>query len=141
MSGIRIGVRASGLRDTALPGSYLPGRDLQGAQGATVRGSAPRGSDLQGAGWRKSSRSGPTGGNCVETASLPGGAVAVRDSRYPGGPALIFTAERWDAFVSGLKPRALRLPETLPENVWRVPLPLSGTRHSPQTPGTKPGTR
>jgi Domain of unknown function (DUF397) len=133
MSRIRIGIRAGGLPGSALPGRDLPGGDLQGA--------AVYGRDLHGAGWRKSSRSGPTGGNCVETASLPGGAVAVRDSRYPGGPALIFTAARWDAFVSGLKPRALRLPETLPENVWRVPLPLSGTRHSPPNARNEARTR
>ena len=67
----------------------------------------PTGQRSSGArGWRKSSWSGPTGGNCVESAALPGGAVAVRNSRHPGGPALIFTAARWDAFVSGLKPRA-----------------------------------
>lgn len=71
-----------------------------------MRASDLQGSDLQGTGWRKSSWSGPTGGNCVESAALPGGAVAVRNSRHPGGPALIFTAARWDTFVSGLKPRA-----------------------------------
>jgi hypothetical protein len=53
--------------------------------------------------WRKSSRSGPTGGNCVEMAALSfRGAVAVRDSRQPDGPALIFTAATWQAFTGGL---------------------------------------
>ena len=52
--------------------------------------------------WSKSSRSGPTGGNCVEVAFLPGGDVAVRNSRYPGGPALIFTPAEWDAFLGGV---------------------------------------
>jgi hypothetical protein len=32
----------------------------------------------------------------------PGGAVAVRDSREPDGPALIFTAATWQAFTGGL---------------------------------------
>ncbi len=30
-------------------------------------------------------------------------AVAVRDSKNPAGPALIFTAAEWDAFVGGAK--------------------------------------
>jgi len=49
--------------------------------------------------WRKSRRSGPQGGNCVEVAQLPDGRVAVRDSRHPAAPALVFTAAEWDAFV------------------------------------------
>jgi Domain of unknown function (DUF397) len=63
-----------------------------------------RASELQGVTWVKSSRSGPTGGNCVEMAALPGGTVAVRNSRYPGDPALVFTATEWDAFVRRLDP-------------------------------------
>ena len=53
--------------------------------------------------WRKSSRSGPQGGNCVEVAYLPGGRVAVRDSRRPAGPALVFTPAEWAAFVGGAR--------------------------------------
>lgn len=34
--------------------------------------------------WRKSSRSGGTGGNCIELASIG----AVRDSKNPSGPVL-----------------------------------------------------
>ena len=56
---------------------------------------------LTGAPWVKSSRSAPTGGNCVEVAFLPGGQVAVRNSRQPGGPALVFTAPEWAAFIGG----------------------------------------
>jgi hypothetical protein len=59
--------------------------------------------ELTGARWVKSSRSGPTGGNCVEVAFLTGGMVAVRNSRHPGGPALMFSAQEWDAFVGGAK--------------------------------------
>ena len=81
-------------------------RIRNGMRASDLQGSDLQGSDLRGTGWRKSSWSGPTGGNCVESAALPGGTVAVRNSRHPGGPALIFTAARWDAFVSGLKPRA-----------------------------------
>jgi hypothetical protein len=30
------------------------------------------------------------------------GAVAVRDSKDPSGPALLFTAAEWDAFSAGM---------------------------------------
>jgi hypothetical protein len=60
-------------------------------------------SELAGARWTKSSLSGPTGGNCVEVARLGDGQVAVRNSRHPSGPALVFTAAEWDAFVRGAK--------------------------------------
>jgi Domain of unknown function (DUF397) len=53
--------------------------------------------------WIKSSYSGPTGGNCVEAAALPDGEVAVRDSKTPGGPALVFAAAAWGAFVGGVR--------------------------------------
>ena len=59
--------------------------------------------ELQHVTWIKSSHSGPTGGNCVETAALPGCEVAVRDSKVPGGPALIFSAAAWGAFVGGVR--------------------------------------
>lgn len=50
--------------------------------------------------WRKSSYS-TNVGNCVEvTVNLPG-VVAVRDSKDPVGPALVFTADEWRAFLSG----------------------------------------
>ena len=56
---------------------------------------------LAGLTWLRSQRSGPTGGNCVEVAFLPSGEVAMRNSRDPGGPALIFTRLEWDAFLGG----------------------------------------
>ncbi|MGK5737461.1 DUF397 domain-containing protein [Micromonospora sp. URMC 103] len=40
--------------------------------------------------WRKSTRSGASGGNCVEVADNPPGIVAVRDSKDPSRPALTF---------------------------------------------------
>jgi len=60
-------------------------------------------SELDGVNWRKSRRSGPQGGNCVEIAHLPNGQVAVRNSRFPSGPALIFTSPESDAFLGGAK--------------------------------------
>ncbi|MFC8919911.1 DUF397 domain-containing protein [Streptomyces sp. NPDC047821] len=52
--------------------------------------------------WTKSSHSNATG-NCVELAALPGGRVAVRNSRDPLGPALIYTREEIAAFVAGAR--------------------------------------
>jgi hypothetical protein len=60
-------------------------------------------SALAGVTWIKSRHSGPTGGNCVEVAFLADGGTAVRNSRYPGGPALIFTRAEWDAFLGGAR--------------------------------------
>jgi hypothetical protein len=59
--------------------------------------------ELENATWRKSARSGPDGGNCVEVAELPGRRRSVRDSKNPTGPALVFTAEEWAAFIGGVK--------------------------------------
>ena len=53
--------------------------------------------------WQKSRRSNPSG-NCVELAVLPGGAgIALRNSRYPDGPALVYTSAEIAAFVQGAK--------------------------------------
>ncbi|MEU4235660.1 DUF397 domain-containing protein [Nonomuraea sp. NPDC026600] len=59
--------------------------------------------ELSTATWRKSTRSGSDGGNCVEVAELSGGHRGVRDSKNPTGPALIFTPGEWDAFIGGVK--------------------------------------
>lgn len=67
---------------------------------SNVRNGMPA-SHLHAISWVKSRRSGPTGGNCVEVAFLPGGEVAMRNSRHPDGPALIFSAAEWDAFLGG----------------------------------------
>ncbi|MDK1476120.1 DUF397 domain-containing protein [Streptomyces sp. 549] len=57
---------------------------------------------LEGAVWRKSRRSNPSG-NCVELAGLADGAVAVRNSRHPSGPALVYTEAEMAAFIRGAK--------------------------------------
>ncbi|MEO3746503.1 DUF397 domain-containing protein [Plantactinospora sp. B5E13] len=64
--------------------------------------------------WRKSSRSGDNGGNCVEVADslptppgqaeIPGGvgvraSVGVRDSKDPTGPILRFSPTAWTTFL------------------------------------------
>lgn len=52
--------------------------------------------------WIKSRHSNAEG-NCVEVAALADGAVAVRNSRHPDGPALVYTAAEMAAFVAGAK--------------------------------------
>lgn len=61
--------------------------------------------DLTHAEWRKSSRSGGNGGQCVEVARNLPGIVAVRDSKNPAGPALVFTSDAWAVFLQGAKDR------------------------------------
>ncbi|MBO4210144.1 DUF397 domain-containing protein [Micromonospora echinofusca] len=57
-----------------------------------------------GATWRTSSRSGATGGNCVEVADDLGvGLVGVRDSKDRSGPVLAFDARAWTAFLAGIR--------------------------------------
>ncbi|MFI6682356.1 DUF397 domain-containing protein [Streptomyces sp. NPDC050485] len=57
-------------------------------------------------GWRKSSYSGSDQGSCVEIADGHA-AVPVRDSKNPDGPALLFPAESFSAFIDALKGASL----------------------------------
>jgi hypothetical protein len=52
--------------------------------------------------WCKSSWSNPSG-NCVEVATLADGEIAVRNSRHPSGPALVYTRAEISAFLAGVK--------------------------------------
>ena len=52
--------------------------------------------------WRKATASNPRG-DCVELARVAGGAVAVRNSRDPHGPALVYTPAEIAAFLTGAK--------------------------------------
>ncbi|MFI6585589.1 DUF397 domain-containing protein [Embleya sp. NPDC050493] len=52
--------------------------------------------------WVKSAASSATG-QCVELGVLPGGGVAVRNSRDPQGPALVYTTAEVAMFVAGAK--------------------------------------
>ncbi|WP_328316193.1 DUF397 domain-containing protein [Streptomyces sp. NBC_00388] len=64
----------------------------------------PSSTSLNGARWRRSSRS--TGmNNCVETALLDGGLLAVRDSKRVERPALLFAADAWTGFLASVQGR------------------------------------
>jgi len=57
---------------------------------------------LVGVAWQKSRHSNSQG-SCVEFARLPGGEVAVRNSRFPDGPALVYTRAEIEAMLLGAK--------------------------------------
>jgi hypothetical protein len=52
--------------------------------------------------WRKSSYSNSQG-NCVEVSALGDGSVAMRNSRDPQGPALLYTRAEITALIQGVK--------------------------------------
>ena len=52
--------------------------------------------------WQKSRHSNPNGA-CVEVAVLSDGEIAVRNSRFPSGPALVYTRAEIAAFLAGAK--------------------------------------
>nr|WSW47032.1 DUF397 domain-containing protein [Streptomyces sp. NBC_01001] len=52
--------------------------------------------------WTKSSYS-DGGNNCVEVAHGVAGAMPVRDSKVPAGPALVFGDTSWGVFVDDVK--------------------------------------
>jgi Domain of unknown function (DUF397) len=58
--------------------------------------------DLRRAEWRTSTYSGGNG-SCVEVASNLPGIIAVRDSKDSQGPALVFTPDKWTAFLAGIR--------------------------------------
>jgi hypothetical protein len=64
--------------------------------------------DLSHAQWR-ASNNGDADSASVEVAVVAGSkegsehVIAVRDSRHPDGPALIFTPAEWDAFTAGVR--------------------------------------
>jgi hypothetical protein len=65
--------------------------------------------DLTSAAWRTSSYSGGNGGQCIQVAAQacsPGGSgrlCAVRDSKDPAGPVLVFGTRQWRAFAAAIK--------------------------------------
>ena len=57
--------------------------------------------DTEGLRWQKSSLT-ANNGECFELAALPGGGIAVRDSKNPQIPPLRFTQGEWQAFKGGI---------------------------------------
>ncbi|MFE7534000.1 DUF397 domain-containing protein [Streptomyces rhizosphaericola] len=62
-----------------------------------------RRADLTSVTWRKSSYSNSDGGQCVEVSDDFPGVIPVRDSKRPEGPALVFGAPAWTAFVNDMR--------------------------------------
>lgn len=58
--------------------------------------------ELRGVAWQKSRHSNSQG-SCVEFAKLPDGDVAMRNSRHPDGPALVYTPAEIEALLRGVK--------------------------------------
>ncbi|AXX27752.1 DUF397 domain-containing protein [Actinosynnema pretiosum subsp. pretiosum] len=58
---------------------------------------------LEGAKWKKSRRSGSSGGNCVEMACGTSSARAIRDSKNPAHGALVLDGDTAARFLDGLK--------------------------------------
>ncbi|WP_067459354.1 DUF397 domain-containing protein [Actinomadura macra] len=89
--------------------------------------------DLIAAQWRKSVRSGNTGGDCVEVAVVHGRdcgvvtkvdeefVVLVRDSRNPGREPQAFTVAEWDAFLDGVRGREFDSARLIEEFLTSVP--------------------
>ena len=63
--------------------------------------------DLTLAVWRKSTRSGGNGGECVEVAGNLPDIIAIRDSKNPDGPALVAAPSAWQAFAAKVKSGSL----------------------------------
>jgi hypothetical protein len=54
--------------------------------------------------WRKSTFSGGNGGNgCIEVAALPGGGIAVRDTKDRALPPHRHSAQAWGEFLAGIR--------------------------------------
>ncbi|MBB4956412.1 DUF397 domain-containing protein [Micromonospora polyrhachis] len=64
---------------------------------------------MTGAHWRKSTRSGSNGGNCVEVADNLSGVVLVRDTKDRDGGTLTFGPTAWAGFVASAKSGAFEL--------------------------------
>ena len=53
--------------------------------------------------WRKSSHSGDQGGECVEVAAFPSGAIGVRDSKNPEGPRLTLSRRAFRSLLNSAR--------------------------------------
>lgn len=83
---------------------YARRRPQPATEGGRVIVSKPQHVDAvrAAADWVKSSRSDNSGPYCVELAKA-GEVVAVRDSKNPHGPVLVFTPDEFGAFLAGAK--------------------------------------
>ena len=75
--------------------------------------------------WRKGTQSGPNGGNCVEVAAVSG-VIAVRDSKDPNGPVLLLTRDALRTAIRSAPTRTDRPPTEQPG---------SGEASRPSQPG------
>jgi hypothetical protein len=78
----------------------FPGRKVE-LMASEIRNGVPA-ATIVGAAWRKSKHSGAIG-NCVEVAPLNGGDIAMRNSRNPSGPALVYPGVPMAGFVAAVK--------------------------------------
>jgi hypothetical protein len=59
--------------------------------------------ELKSVPWRKSTLSGPNGGDCLYAAKLSGDRYAIRDSDQPDTPPMILRGSVFRAFIGGAK--------------------------------------
>jgi hypothetical protein len=94
----------SGSQGNCVEAALLGGAKWRKSSRSGSSGECVEAAVLGSARWHKSSHSGSEG-NCIEvTGDLPG-AVAVRDSKNPGEPALVFSRDEWTAFIGELRRR------------------------------------
>lgn len=53
--------------------------------------------------WRKSTRSGNSGGECVELALVSGGSLVIRDSKSPGAGVIVLDGRARAVFLTAIK--------------------------------------
>ena len=103
-----VAYRSHGMAPSGMPvRTHL--RPTRSTRGQNVSKPSHR-AEIAVADWRKSTFSGSSSTCCVEVAMLAGGQVAVRDSKDPSGPALIFTQGEWEAFRRGVCAGEFQLP-------------------------------
>ena len=89
--------------------------------------------DLQ---WFKSSAS--ASGACVEVAHLPGGGVAVRDSKDRAKAPHVYTRREWQAFLTGAKNGEFDLPVALAGDLAREAREAWEAPREKMTTGSRP---
>ena len=82
---------------------------------------------LRGASWRRSSHS-TAANNCVETARVASGLMAVRDSKDRAKAPHVYTRREWEAFLTGAKNGEFDLPVALAGRARPGSLRIPGER-------------